>query len=212
MSSAGDSPAAAVGKGPQRERGRQRVEALLAAAAQVFATQGYAATTMTAIAAGASSSIGSLYQFFPTKEAVVQALLLQQTEDLFVLLDALRERTAQVDLATLACELCAALVAFRAAHPSFAVLVEDSAGATGPLAAEVRARVRRWVIETLAPRATAAGLSRQRLAAVAAVVQQAMKAANQLKADELPGSGAPALKELALMLRCYLEVALKPVG
>ncbi|GAA0753099.1 hypothetical protein LRH25_26480 [Ideonella azotifigens] len=141
----------------------------------------------------------------------MQALLQQQTEDRFVTLDALRERTAQADLAMLASELCSALVAFRASHPSFAVLVEDSAGATGPLAAEVRGRVRRWVIETLAPRATA-GLSRQRLAAVAAVVQQAMKAANQLKADDLPGGGAPALKELALMLRCYLEVALKPAG
>jgi len=142
----------------------------------------------------------------------VQALLQQQTEDLFVTLDALRECTARADLATLAGELCGALVAFRAAHPSFAVLVEDSAGATGPLAAEVRGRVRRWVIETLAPPATAAGLSRQRLAAVAAVVQQAMKAANQLKADDLPGGGAPALKELVLMLRCYLEVALQPAG
>lgn len=59
---------------PRRERGRQRVESLLNAAASLFAEQGFEATTMTAIARRAGASIGSLYQFFPTRDLLADAL------------------------------------------------------------------------------------------------------------------------------------------
>ncbi len=67
---------------PQRMRGRQRVETILAAAAAVFAEQGYEAATTNEIAARAATSIGSLYQFFPNKEALLQALIAQHREEL----------------------------------------------------------------------------------------------------------------------------------
>ena len=59
---------------PKRERGKQRVAALLDAAAAVFAEKGYAGATMTEIAERAGAAIGSLYQFFPSKEALAEAL------------------------------------------------------------------------------------------------------------------------------------------
>ncbi|HEY1454366.1 MAG TPA: helix-turn-helix domain-containing protein [Roseiarcus sp.] len=59
---------------PKRERGKQRVAALLDAAAAVFAEKGYEAATMTEIAERAGAAIGSLYQFFPSKEALAEAL------------------------------------------------------------------------------------------------------------------------------------------
>jgi AcrR family transcriptional regulator len=59
---------------PKRERGKQRVAALLDAGASVIAEKGYEATTMTAIAERAGAAIGSLYQFFPSKEALAEAL------------------------------------------------------------------------------------------------------------------------------------------
>src|SRR5262245_43792395 len=62
-------------KAPRRRRGEIRVAALLAAAAAVFAEKGYQAATMTEIAARAGAAIGSLYQFFPSKEALAAALL-----------------------------------------------------------------------------------------------------------------------------------------
>jgi AcrR family transcriptional regulator len=43
-------------------------------AAELFATAGYEATTMEAIAAAASTSIGSVYRFFPNKPAVFRAV------------------------------------------------------------------------------------------------------------------------------------------
>lgn len=62
---------------PQQKRGEDKVNRLLDAAASVIAEFGYEATTMTLIAERAQTSIGSLYQFFPNKEAVAQALRLK---------------------------------------------------------------------------------------------------------------------------------------
>ena len=58
---------------PKRERGKQRVAALLDAGAAVFAEKGYDGATMTEIAERAGAAIGSLYQFFPSKEALAEA-------------------------------------------------------------------------------------------------------------------------------------------
>ena len=46
----------------------------LDAGAELFAEKGYEATTMTEIASRAGAAIGSLYQFFPSKEALAEAL------------------------------------------------------------------------------------------------------------------------------------------
>lgn len=61
-------------RAPQQERARQRLDAILDAAAEVFAEVGFDAATTNAIAARAQTSIGSLYQFFPDKTAVFRAL------------------------------------------------------------------------------------------------------------------------------------------
>ncbi|EYF08335.1 TetR/AcrR family transcriptional regulator [Chondromyces apiculatus] len=65
---------------PTQERSRQRVERILEAAAHVFGEAGYDAATMDAIAARAETSIGSIYQFFPNKPAVFQALVARTRE------------------------------------------------------------------------------------------------------------------------------------
>jgi AcrR family transcriptional regulator len=59
---------------PKQERGQQRVERILDAAAQEFARVGFEAATTNAIARRARTSVGSLYQFFPNKEAILYAL------------------------------------------------------------------------------------------------------------------------------------------
>ena len=66
---------------PKRQRGRDRVAAILEAATQLFIDQG-AAVTMTEIAARSGTAIGSLYRFFPTRDALVATLLERYTEDL----------------------------------------------------------------------------------------------------------------------------------
>jgi AcrR family transcriptional regulator len=57
------------------------VDLILTAAAQVFETQGYARGTTNRIAERAGVSIGTLYQYFPSKEAVAVALLEEHIEE-----------------------------------------------------------------------------------------------------------------------------------
>jgi transposase-like protein/AcrR family transcriptional regulator len=59
---------------PQQKRGKQRVEKILIAAAEVFAEAGFAAATIQQIADRASTAVGSIYQFFPDKLAIFNAL------------------------------------------------------------------------------------------------------------------------------------------
>jgi AcrR family transcriptional regulator len=60
---------------PRQERGQQRIDKLLDAAAELVAAVGYEAASTNAIAERAETSIGSLYQFFPDKEAILSAVV-----------------------------------------------------------------------------------------------------------------------------------------
>lgn len=62
---------------PTQRRSRQGVERLLDATADLLATIGYEETTTRAIAAHAGVAVGSLYRFFPDKDALVRALSLR---------------------------------------------------------------------------------------------------------------------------------------
>ncbi len=61
-------------KEPRQQRSRELVEAILVAATRVFEAKGYTGTTTNEIARVAGVSIGSLYQYFPDKDALVTAL------------------------------------------------------------------------------------------------------------------------------------------
>ncbi|MCY7392508.1 MAG: TetR family transcriptional regulator [Leptolyngbyaceae cyanobacterium CAN_BIN12] len=65
---------------PQQQRGKDRVEKILDAAAAVFDEVGYAAANTHLIAAKAGTAIGSLYQFFPDKAAIFKAMELRHAE------------------------------------------------------------------------------------------------------------------------------------
>ncbi|MEN9518949.1 MAG: hypothetical protein RLZZ381_1537 [Cyanobacteriota bacterium] len=70
---------------PQQKRGQQRVEKILLAAASVFAEGGYAAATVQQIADRASTSVGSIYQFFPDKLGIFQALLSKHIQQIDII-------------------------------------------------------------------------------------------------------------------------------
>lgn len=198
-------PAEVVAKAPTRSRGHQRVAVLLDAAAEAFAEKGYAATTMTEIAARAQSSIGSLYQFFPTKEQVAVALVARQAEALFARLDEIEASAPETEVETLAHTLCGTLVAFRAAHPSFALLIETP-GAPPETTSAVRIRMRERLTDIL--RHKAPQRSRAELDAVAAVTQQVMKSATVLNAEPQARKRNATLAQLRTMLALYLSEAL----
>jgi AcrR family transcriptional regulator len=61
-------------KAAKQERAQLTVEAILEAASQVFESHGYARASTNRIAERAGISIGSLYQYFPNKDAILVAL------------------------------------------------------------------------------------------------------------------------------------------
>jgi len=62
-------------KKPAQRRSQETVAALLTAAARILEQEGYAGASVNRIAAVAGVSVGSLYQYFPSKEALVAALI-----------------------------------------------------------------------------------------------------------------------------------------
>lgn len=65
---------------PKQQRSKERVESILDAAAAVFDRVGYDAATTHLIAIEAGTAIGSLYQFFPDKAAIFNAMELRHWE------------------------------------------------------------------------------------------------------------------------------------
>ncbi|MGW2514149.1 TetR/AcrR family transcriptional regulator [Streptomyces scopuliridis] len=65
---------------PRQVRAELTRERVLTAAAHVFAEHGYAAGTTNRIAEHARISIGSLYQYFPNKDAILAELLVRHID------------------------------------------------------------------------------------------------------------------------------------
>lgn len=65
---------ARVRREPQQARSRARVAQILAAADGILSVEGFEALTVRRIAQEAAVPVGSIYQFFPDKAAVVDAL------------------------------------------------------------------------------------------------------------------------------------------
>jgi AcrR family transcriptional regulator len=61
-------------RAPQQARSRARVRRLLESADHIVATEGFAALTIRRLADDADVRIGTIYQFFPDKDALVDAL------------------------------------------------------------------------------------------------------------------------------------------
>lgn len=74
-------------KKPQQQRSRQMVDTLVEATARCIAKHGLDGTTTPLIAETAGVSVGSLYQYFDSKEALIAALLEKLAHDLTRLLN-----------------------------------------------------------------------------------------------------------------------------
>ncbi|RDZ29280.1 TetR family transcriptional regulator [Lysobacter silvisoli] len=94
-------PKISTRKQPQQTRSNQLVAAILEAAAQVLAAQGASRFTTARVAERAGVSVGSLYQYFPNKAAILfrlQSDEWQQTSDLLgaILKDVVRSPEARL--------------------------------------------------------------------------------------------------------------------
>ena len=189
-------------KAPRRARGHARVASLLEAAGAEFAERGYEATTMTAIAARAGASIGSLYQFFPTKEQVAVTLIEQYVIELEAAFGQLSEKVPLLDVSVVAGRLTMLFVAFRTTHPAFVGLV-DALDVVLPGATGVRERLRKGIASVLA--ALAPRLSVEEALFRAVVVQHLMKAAVTLSHDASVVNLHAAMLEFQHVVEHYLK-------
>ncbi len=70
---------------PQQDRSKVTVDAILEATAHILIQEGYDKASTNRIAELAGVSIGSLYQYFPNKEALVAALIEQHAHEMVML-------------------------------------------------------------------------------------------------------------------------------
>jgi AcrR family transcriptional regulator len=105
---------------PVQARSQERVQRILDVAEALFATQGYAATTTKEIAAQAQIPIGSLYQFFPNKAALVQALFVRYNDLLHQKLALFNDaELSKVPLPTFVDNLTDISINFYLEHPGY---------------------------------------------------------------------------------------------
>src|SRR5579859_5425229 len=185
---------------PRLERGRARVAALLVAGAEVFAEKGYEAATMTEVAAKAGASIGSLYQFFPTKPLLAEALQAELLTALVARLDAVKEEVAGLGAAAAMERVFAVLGEFLADQPAFAALA-DRRDIDKQKKKETRAMLRGRLAALLMAAQPPVPPAQAQAAAV--IVLHLIRAAVMLnESDEAPVRDA-ALAEMRRMLSAY---------
>ncbi|MFI5754587.1 TetR family transcriptional regulator [Streptomyces sp. NPDC051569] len=123
-----DSGEAGAGKPRRRQaRGERRIAQLLEAAAHVFCTTGYTAASTNSIAREAGVSPGTLYQFFPNKEAIAVELgdqLLRRWRETYG--QAFLPAHLGLPLDQLLDAVLDPLIQFNRENPAFAVLMHGS--------------------------------------------------------------------------------------
>jgi AcrR family transcriptional regulator len=187
---------------PKRARGKQRVAELLQAAAAVFAERGFESATMTEIAARAGAPIGSLYQFFPAKEALADTLVRNYAALLAADLAELEARAGDIDVELLVERLFGLL----RSHPrerAAALPLAESRMDEGTRRTTFRHMARRRIAAIL--RARVPALPAEAARDMSVVLLQLMKAASALSEEEGLLGRATGLRDLKTMAVQYLD-------
>lgn len=181
---------------------------LLEAAASVISDSGYETATMSEIAERAGACIGSLYQFFPNKEAIAQALWSQYGREIAELWAPLEQQTKFFTAEELAFRLVGDMVAFIEDRPAFLPLLEAPATTCDP---SIRQCLREQVARCLAimrPR-----LSSGKAMRMSILTLQLLKALNELYTEASTAAEKRAfVQEFRFALTSYLTSRLEPAA
>lgn len=186
---------------PRQSRGRRRVDTLLDAAAAEISDAGYEAATMSSIAHRAGASIGSLYQFFPNKPAVVQALRARYCEEFELLWEPIALEAKGLSLESLVARMVDSTVIFMERHPAFLALLDAPCDTRAQ--SEVRARFQQLVAGFL--RARRPRISREKALRLATMTLQMFKAMNFLYRDLSVRERRTYIVEFKSLLLQYLD-------
>jgi AcrR family transcriptional regulator len=119
-------PATSPRKNASQERSKATVDTLLAATARVLVREGYDHASTNKIAAAAGVSVGSLYQYFPSKEALVAAVIERHIGEMMGVVRESLVRVAMMPLQDAARELVRVMIDAHRIEPKLhRVLVEQ---------------------------------------------------------------------------------------
>jgi AcrR family transcriptional regulator len=199
------SPVVTARKRPQQERSTRLVADILEAAVRVLAREGAPRFTAARVAEAAGVSVGSLYQYFPNKEAMLFRLQTEEWTRTHTLLEGILNDTARTPLDRLRSAVQAFFeteyeeAAFRIALEDAAPLYRDSPEARDQKQAGLRVAVA-FVNEAL-PDLTAA-----RRSFVAEVLMTAMSQLGEAVSDKAKSKADVErwVAEMADMLCAYV--------
>lgn len=141
-------------KRPRQERSKATVETILAATARVLVKKGFDGLTTNSVADAAGVSIGSLYQYFPSKEALVAALIEQHIDQMNAAILTELTRVAQLPMAQAVRAVIELTIHAHSIEPELHRVLTEQVPRVGRLArlAEADSICRRMVAGVLAAR------------------------------------------------------------
>jgi AcrR family transcriptional regulator len=195
---------------PSQQRSRVRLRRVLDAADEVLAQEGPAAFTTTRIAQAAGVPVGSVYRYFPDKQAIVEALALSYWSDFEDLIAGVAETDERDPLADPCAAVIDALAAAFRASPGFlalwygGLLTEQVRSATRPTRTAVARSVARFlgVRWPSAPPEQLANVARMIVLAGDGLMREAFRVD--------PHGDQELLDETKLMLDAYVSARLGP--
>jgi AcrR family transcriptional regulator len=196
-------------KRPRQERSRATVESILEATARVLVKRGFDGLTTNLVAEAAGVSIGSLYQYFPNKAALVGALIEKHVENMTQLALSELTRVAQLPMPEAIRSVVEAMIRAHAVNPELHRVLTEQVPRVGRMAKlrEIEAITHRMVAGLLATRKPELAIEDPDMAAfvlvsaIEAITHRAALFAPELLRD-------PRLvDETCTMVRRYLGVA-----
>lgn len=191
---------------PQQVRSQQRVDLILATAAELFVEVGYEVATTNAIAARAGISIGSLYRYFPDKDTILRALIERYFGQLRGLYDQVfTEDVAYLPLAVLLDRLIEPFVALHKEYPALKhiLLSTDVSPDIAEAAAKLEDETTQRIMELI--RMSAPELEEERVYLTAVVSKSIFKATlSLLTPDADEEFQAQVTAEMKRLLLAYL--------
>lgn len=127
------------------------VDVIVEAASKVLAEEGYAAANTNRIAERAGTSVGSLYQYFPNKEAIIAAVQRRHHAEMGVILETAFRKAAGQPLEAATRRLVRATLDAHLVDPdlhrSLAEIVPASVNpeTRASLHSGIKAQIRRWL-------------------------------------------------------------------
>ncbi len=191
---------------PRQQRGERRVTALLDAAASVIADTGYEGATMSEIAGRAGACIGSLYQFFPNKQSITEALRARYCQELRTLWASL-EKTDSVRSARLVRELMDEMIVFIEERPALIPLLNMPFNSPD---VSIRDLLRKRLARIFG--GASPHLTKSRTLVLATVTLQIMKGMNELHAEGIWPPRRALVREYELVLNSYLRTQVEFSG